>query len=304
MGKLLFDKRPLVVDTILASKLGLNEAIVLQQVNYWLHSSKHYRNGRKWVYNTYKQWQEQFPFWSEVTIRRIFTSLENKGLIITGNFNEMRADKTKWYSIDEQKLEGVISPCDQNDQSMRSDRSHGSDQNDQSNTRDYTEITTEKKDEEEKAAPLINPYAVFENEIGRVSPIISEDIGQWIDGGYFDEPNEMIVEAIAVAVKKGARNWTYVSRILIGWADKKIRTLSQAKAAVLEYESKQRSQHASQRGSSRVEDKLPESVKWQQENAHQVATEEKSIQDFPEISERLQRLRNKQGGEPDARKKL
>ena len=32
----LFDEHPLVIDVKLAQIIGLNEAIVLQQVNYWL----------------------------------------------------------------------------------------------------------------------------------------------------------------------------------------------------------------------------------------------------------------------------
>ncbi|MDW9215749.1 hypothetical protein SE957_24245 [Escherichia coli] len=33
---LLFAERPLVINTQLAMKIGLNEAIVLQQLHYWL----------------------------------------------------------------------------------------------------------------------------------------------------------------------------------------------------------------------------------------------------------------------------
>ena len=50
----LFDKHPIVIDTTLAQVVGLNEAIVLQQLNYWLHSkSAKYIDGRLWVYNTF-----------------------------------------------------------------------------------------------------------------------------------------------------------------------------------------------------------------------------------------------------------
>lgn len=67
----------------LATIIGLNESIVLQQVHYWLKikekSQQDYIDGRYWVYNTYKQWQEQFPFFSLRTLRRTFSSLEKKG---------------------------------------------------------------------------------------------------------------------------------------------------------------------------------------------------------------------------------
>lgn len=101
----LFDEHPLVIDVKLAQAIGLNEAIVLQQVNYWLHG-RHAKkiNGRLWTYNSLKKWNEQFPFWSERTVKRVFSSLEKDGLLITDNFNKYKFDKTKWYSIDIDKL--------------------------------------------------------------------------------------------------------------------------------------------------------------------------------------------------------
>jgi len=36
MNKILFDEQPIVIDKVLARKIGLNEAIVIQQVHYWL----------------------------------------------------------------------------------------------------------------------------------------------------------------------------------------------------------------------------------------------------------------------------
>ncbi|MDR7318885.1 DnaD domain protein [Brevibacillus nitrificans] len=297
MSKLLFDERPLVVDTILAKLLGLNEAIVLQQVNYWLHSSQNYRDGRKWVYNTYKQWQEQFPFWSEVTIRRIFTGLEKKGILLTANYNEMKADHTKWYSIDHEKLEGMIRPCDQNDQPLCSNRSHPSDQNEQSNTRDYTEITTEIEEEEEKA-PRPDPFIVYQQEIGVASPLIIEDISKWIDEGHFDEPHEIICEAIKAAVFSGVTKWKYVNAILNDWVKRKVKTLAQAKAAMVEFENKQKlaEQKRGAYNGKRVqtEDKLPDGVQKQLEK--QKAGEfdsgtPKRISDDPELAAMLNNLR-------------
>ena len=112
MNKLLFDERPLVVLPTLAVKVGLNEAIILQQLHYWLKDSKNVRDGYTWVYNSYEDWQTQFPFWSVRTIKRIITGLENKGIIVSGCFNKMRADRTKWYRIDYEKLNEVINGND------------------------------------------------------------------------------------------------------------------------------------------------------------------------------------------------
>lgn len=118
-AKWLFDEHPILVDKELASVIGLNEAIVLQQLNYWLHSkSAKQIDGQLWIYNTYDNWKkDNFPFWSRNTIRRALNSCIKKGLVITGNFNKAGFDKTKWYSINTQKLDEVMgSACDQNGQ--------------------------------------------------------------------------------------------------------------------------------------------------------------------------------------------
>lgn len=143
MKNLLLSERPLVILPSLAVEIGLNEAIILQQLHYWIKNSERHIDGKKWVYNTYGDWQKQFPFWSKSTIRRSLSSLEKQGLIITGNFNKSKIDKTKWYTINYEKLRGMSSPCVQNEQSMCSNWTHGSAQNEQTNTIEYTENTTD-----------------------------------------------------------------------------------------------------------------------------------------------------------------
>lgn len=129
MSKLLINEQPLQVLPSLAQKIGLNEAIVLQQIHWLLNCSKHQINGRAWLYNTYEQWQENhFPFWSVETVKRTILSLEKQGLLLsTTSFNRMKVDKTKWYSIDYVVLMGLDYPTEdftrpsgQNDPSSRS----------------------------------------------------------------------------------------------------------------------------------------------------------------------------------------
>lgn len=130
MDNFLFDEHPLVLQPKLAKIIGLNEAIILQQLNYWLKKSNKFIDGHVWIYNTYSDWQEQFPFFSKSTIRRTILSLENEGIIITANYNKAGFDKTKWYSIDEKTLTAKInSACVQNEQTMSSNWANGSVQN-------------------------------------------------------------------------------------------------------------------------------------------------------------------------------
>ena len=89
MSKLIINEHPLLVLPSLAAAIGLNEAIILQQVHYWIDPriNKNYINNVHWVYNTYAQWAKQFPFWSEITIRRTIKDLEKRNLLISADLN-------------------------------------------------------------------------------------------------------------------------------------------------------------------------------------------------------------------------
>ncbi|HCZ0996957.1 TPA: hypothetical protein P6W76_000773 [Staphylococcus aureus] len=143
MTKLLIDDYPIQVLPRLAELIGLNEAIVLQQIHYWLNNSKHKYDGKTWIFNSYPEWQKQFPFWSLITIKRTIYSLEKQNLLLIGNYNKAKFDKTKWYSINYQTIEGMIRPSYQNDTTSVSKRDDGVYQNDTTNTIDYTETSSE-----------------------------------------------------------------------------------------------------------------------------------------------------------------
>lgn len=182
-GNLIINDKPLLIPTSLATLIGLKESIILQQLHYWLQRSKNIREDRKWVYFTYDQLVAQFPFFSKSTIRRAISCLENNGFLLSKNFNKMKIDRTKWYSINYEALEELMSeetelpnnedsyvvddipatdheeqticsngtdqllnmdcPSVQNEQTRCSTWAEGCVQFEQSNTIDYSKITTE-----------------------------------------------------------------------------------------------------------------------------------------------------------------
>jgi len=109
MSKLLIQESPLTFQPSLAVAIGINEAIVLQQIHYWISNVKnkgYEQDGYKWVYNTYAEWKEtNFPFWSENTIQRIFANLEEMGLVVSIQPMKGKYDRTKYYRIEYTKLE-------------------------------------------------------------------------------------------------------------------------------------------------------------------------------------------------------
>ncbi len=104
---ILFNNGPIhIINPELAAIIGRNEAAILQQTHYWIDitRNKNLIDGVPWVYNTYEQWQEQFSYLSEITIRRAIKSLEKMGLLISKQFGKGEYNRTKWYTIDYAKL--------------------------------------------------------------------------------------------------------------------------------------------------------------------------------------------------------
>lgn len=104
MNKYLINEYPLQVLPSLCKKIGLNEAIFIQELHYWLLETEEKHNGKKWVCKTYEELQEMLEIFSLSTVKRIVKSLVNKKILIIDNFNEMKIDKTNWYSIDYEQI--------------------------------------------------------------------------------------------------------------------------------------------------------------------------------------------------------
>ncbi len=109
---LLIDESPLVILPSLVKAIGANEAIVLQQIHYWLDINKkanrNYYDGKYWTYNTYEGWHEEFFWLSESTVRRVLAELAKKGLLIKGNYNKSKFDRTNWYTINYDEVNKLL----------------------------------------------------------------------------------------------------------------------------------------------------------------------------------------------------
>tara|TARA_B100000315_G_C14309258_1_gene465538 strand:+ start:81 stop:467 length:387 start_codon:yes stop_codon:yes gene_type:complete len=100
-----------------AEAIGVDEAIMLNHLIFWIvvnkksNQTKHL--GRTWTYNSVVDFKPYFPYWSTSQIRRILKSLVDKGIIIEGNFNKSKYDKTKWYALNDEKgLLDIYNPFD------------------------------------------------------------------------------------------------------------------------------------------------------------------------------------------------
>lgn len=135
MNNLLLDEHPILVLPQLATCIGLNESIVLQQIHYWIKqnekNNRNFKGDHYWTYNTFEEWAKQFPFWSMPTIKRIFKKLEDGDLLLVGYYNKKSYDRTKWYRINYKSLESLYSHHNiKVTQCIVSKRSNGKYQND------------------------------------------------------------------------------------------------------------------------------------------------------------------------------
>ncbi|MED5041081.1 DnaD domain protein [Geobacillus stearothermophilus] len=223
MSKFLLDEKPLIILPSLAKEIGLNEAIILQQLHYWLQESQNIRDGYKWVYNTYEDWQKQFPFWSKNTIIRAIKSLEKKGLIVTGNYNKLAIDNTKWYRIDYEKLEGTGRPSTQNEQSIYPNWVVGLPKMSKPITREYTENTTESLLEENEDMSCRDEISLeYQQKIGQINGDIAIQLEHWRN----ELGDELVKKAIDIAYEQGKRRWSYIRGILKNFKEDGITSLN------------------------------------------------------------------------------
>lgn len=96
-------------DTDIAALYGVDESIMIANLQYWIRKNeangKHFHEGRYWTYNSLDAFTKLFPFWSARQIRRVLKSLEDKGVIVTGNYNTSAYDRTTWYAFGDSFLQ-------------------------------------------------------------------------------------------------------------------------------------------------------------------------------------------------------
>lgn len=104
-SKLLINESPLTVLPSLVKLVGLERAIMLQQIQYLLQQKNTGRiledDGEKYIWSTAQEFKDNyFPFWEADTIRKHLKQLEKEGYLITRKPRAASRDHTKFYRID------------------------------------------------------------------------------------------------------------------------------------------------------------------------------------------------------------
>lgn len=143
-----------IFDINIAQKFGVNIAIFLNNLCFWLHKNraneKHFYDGHYWTYNSKKSYSTLFPYWTEKQIRTIIDNCKAQGLLITGNYNQNKYDQTLWYSLSDKACELLNFPIGPNGPIVRTDRSNEMDQKVQPIPDINTDIKPDKREPSRK----------------------------------------------------------------------------------------------------------------------------------------------------------
>lgn len=86
-----------------ACEVGVNAAIILQNLYFWVAKNEanetNLHDGRYWTYNSVAAFCKLFPYLSKGQINGALKKLEECGYILSGNYNDNRYDRTKWYAL-------------------------------------------------------------------------------------------------------------------------------------------------------------------------------------------------------------
>ena len=189
--------------TKLVLKVGMNEALFLQQLHYFLEQRGVQKEGRKWFFHTYEQWLQQFPYLSKSSLRRAIHSLEKQGVIDRcPNFNTRKSDHTMWYTINYNCLHRLFEETDVRDV-----------QNEQAACSNWTQPAVQ--NEQAMCSNWTSPSSQFEhNEVLKMNTSILkelnkrkiEDIVIYLNtctGNYFSVTDEQVTSPIFTKLQQG-----------------------------------------------------------------------------------------------------
>ena len=91
------------INSNIAVAHSINAAIFLQQLSQWtflnLANKRHIYDGHVWSFNSLDAYATIFPFWNRRQLETLINNLVNEGLILKGNYNKHKYDRTCWYAL-------------------------------------------------------------------------------------------------------------------------------------------------------------------------------------------------------------
>ena len=105
-------------DVNVACKIGLEKAILIQHIGYWLIKNKAnhtcYKDGSYWTYTSSEALAEIFPYLNSRSIRRYMTELERDGYLKSAQFKKQNFWHIKYYALTNEGCKLINLPEDFN----------------------------------------------------------------------------------------------------------------------------------------------------------------------------------------------
>lgn len=91
-----------------ALKYGVNESIMISNFQFWIHKNRsngtNFHDGKTWTYNSVNAFKEIFPYWNIGQIRRCLESLVVQEILVKGDYNKNRYQRTLWYAFCDESI--------------------------------------------------------------------------------------------------------------------------------------------------------------------------------------------------------
>ncbi|WP_010281112.1 DnaD domain protein [Bacillus timonensis] len=276
--KLLLNESPIPLLPTLARKIGRSASLVLQQIHYWLQRTDNIRQERKWVYITYDELAKQIQV-SNSTVRRAIEKLENKGFLASDNFNKMKMDNTKWYSINYEKVKELKADDNalQHDVEEKTEIPQPNHESCPNRADDMLKVDSTSAQNEQK---MCSTWTDVVSNMSRAIPEITSEItsentsktsssskqtndneeesfrffeqnGFGKIGNYYAQKIkswceklscEIVIVAMKLALENGSKRWNYVEAVLRDWSRKGYRSVKEIQDAQHAYKTKKQQQ--------------------------------------------------------------
>lgn len=203
-------------DPNIAAKVGVNAAVIYQNLVFWAEKNKanqrHIKDGYVWTYNSRRAFSELFPYLSESQVKTAIKKLVDMGLVVKGEYNNAMYDRTNWYSP-AITADWVSSAIGQKPPMDWTDISNGLDENDQPipDSKPYTkpdDIGPKPKPKQKRAVSLPENWVPSDRNIDDAikAGLSQQDIDH--------EANQFLNHAIANDRKQ--KDWDAAWRMWVG----------------------------------------------------------------------------------------
>lgn len=203
-------------DGEIAKDVGVNAAVLFHSIQWWIRKNKandkNFFDGKYWTYNSVAAFTELFPFMKKSAIRSSLEKLEKEGYIVSGNYNKIAYDRTKWYALGDKGE--ALSFEDSPKSTLNSSKIHL-----QKNANQY--------DEKNKPIPVSIPVSYTDNNTGNI-----------LSGK--PDPSSFVHEVVSYLNEKAGTKYRdtsektkklVVARWREGWREKEFRAVIDTKCA-------------------------------------------------------------------------